>query len=492
MNAKRTFLALDLGAESGRAVVGGLDSGHLTISEIHRFPNGPVRVGDHLHWDVLRLWSEIQVGLNRAYQAHGSHLTSLGLDTWGVDFGLLDAEDNLISNPYHYRDRQTDGMLQTAFQRVPKVEIYAQTGLQFMQQNSLYQLLAMLSSPTLEAAQTFLNMPDLFNFWLCGRKASEFTIATTTQCYNPIQGNWAVELLDKLGIPSRIFQPIVAPGVILESLRPSVAEEVSCASLPVVAVGSHDTASAVAAVPSTQTDFIYLSSGTWSLMGVEIERPIITPQSMAYNFTNEGGLNGKFRFLKNIIGLWLLQECRREWARHGQAYSYDELVALAEAAPAFEALIVPGDPCFLPPGDMPARAQLYCQRTGQAVPQSHGAISRCIMESLALEYRRVADCLEELLGRPLPVIHIIGGGSRNRLLNQFTADATCKTVVAGPVEATAIGNLLAQAMALGDIDSLDEGREVVCNSFTPEIFEPRYPEPWDEAYQQYLTCLGRL
>ena len=482
------FLAFDLGAESGRAVMGHLDGDRLRLEEVHRFPNGPVRVLDSLHWDVLRLWSEIKHGLALAAQAYGTSLASVGLDTWGVDFGLLAADDILLGNPYHYRDSRTDGMMDEAFKIVPRAEIYERTGIQFMQLNSLYQLLAMAraDSPALAAAETLLTMPDLFNFWLSGRKANEFTIATTSQCYDPRAGDWAREMLERLGIPARILGQIVPPGTVLGTLLPSVAEETGCGPIPVVASACHDTASAVAAVPTVSRDYIYLSSGTWSLMGVEVTEPVITGQSLTHNFTNEGGVGDTFRLLKNITGLWLVQECRREWSRAGESYSYDDLTRMAAEAPAFGPLVVPGDARFLPPGDMPGRIRAFCRDTGQAVPETKGSIVRCALESLALEYRRVAERLSELVGRRFPTVHVIGGGSQNRLLNQFTADATGRTVVAGPVEATAIGNVLVQALALGHIASLAEGRELVRHSFEVETFEPGDTSAWDGAYERYL------
>jgi rhamnulokinase len=504
MAASRKFLALDLGAESGRAIVGHLDGEQLRLEEIHRFANGPVSVLDSLHWDVLHLWTDIMHGLGLAAQAYGDELSSIGLDTWGVDFGLLAADDTLLGNPYHYRDRRTEGMMEAAFQVVPRAEIYERTGIQFMSLNSLYQLLAMAraGSPALAATRTFLNMPDLFNFWLSGCKANEFTIATTSQCYDPRAGDWARDMLDRLGIPARIFgggdSHLVPPGTVLGRLRPAVTDETGSPAIPVVASAGHDTASAVAAVPAaasgtqgTGADYIYLSSGTWSLMGIESREPIITASSLAYDFTNEGGVGGTFRFLKNIMGLWLVQECRREWGRGGQPPSYDDLTGLAAAAPAFGPLVALSDSRFLPPGDMPARIQSFCRETGQAVPESRGEIVRCALESLALEYRWVAERLDEMAGRRLPVIHIFGGGSRNRLLNQFAADATGRTIVAGPVEATAIGNILVQAMALGAVADLAEGRALVRRSFAVKEFEPGDRAGWEEAYERYLGLRGQ-
>lgn len=482
------ILAIDLGAESGRAIVGHFDGELLKLEELHRFSNRPVRVGNSLHWDVLRLWSEIKYSLNLAANMYRDSLVSIGLDTWGVDFGLLAADDTLLGNPYHYRDQRTDGMMELAFTRVPRNEIYERTGIQFMQLNSLYQLLAMVAAkaPALVAAKTFLTMPDLFNFWLTGRKVNEFTNATTTQCYNPRAGNWAHRLLQQLGVPTHIFQEIVQPGTILGDLRSDIVEETTCPAIPVIAPATHDTGSAVAAVPVSTQDYIYISSGTWSLMGVEIVKPLITAQSLAYNFANEGGADGSFRLLKNITGLWLMQECRRYWANTGNAHSYEELTQMAAAAQPFGSLVLSGDARFLAPENMPARIQLFCQETGQPVPETKGAIVRCALESLALEYRRVAKSVDNLLGKWHATIHVIGGGSQNALLNQFTANATGRTVVAGPVEATAIGNLMVQAQALGYFKSLEAGRAIVKRSFDVNLFHPENEASWDDMYDRYL------
>lgn len=488
MAEMQNYLAIDLGAESGRAMLGRIDE-RLDLEEIHRFSNGPVRVGDHIYWDVLRLWTEIQNGLRIAAESTGDSLAGMGLDTWGVDYGLLDAADHLIGNPFHYRDARTDGMIEAACAIVPRQEIYNQTGIQFMQLNTLFQLFAMqqANDPALDSARTLLTMPDLFNFWLTGCKANEFTIATTTQCYNPREKRWATELLNSLGIPDTIFQRIVQPGAVLEQLRTSVAGETSCQRIPVIAVGSHDTASAVAAVPADEEDFIYISSGTWSLIGIESDTPIINDSSLKYNFTNEGGVCSTIRFLKNIMGMWLLQESRRQWAKTGKSYSYDELTALAAEGPALRSFISVGDNRFLAPGNMVERIQAFCRETSQPVPQSPSEVVRCILESLALEYRWGTEKLRELSGKALPVIHIIGGGSRNGLLDQFTADATGCQVVTGPVEATAIGNILLQAIALGELASLAEGRALVRRSFHVTSYEPKTRDAWDEAYSRYLA-----
>jgi rhamnulokinase len=491
MNAA-TYLAIDLGAESGRAMLGKLDGSHLSLHEIHRFSNGGVHLGDHLHWDVLRLWSEIRSGLHLAIEQAGRHLKSVGLDTWGVDFGLLDANQNLIGNPYHYRDHHTDGVMEAVFSIVPQEEVYAQTGIQFMQLNSLYQLFSMSQAdhPALSVAKTFLNMPDLFNFFLSGAIASEYSIATTTQCYNPVRQAWASDLLTALGISTRIFKDIVPPGTVLGKLHPSLSEGLGSTSISVIAIAGHDTASAVAAVPAVTPDYIYLSSGTWSLMGVELEKPIINSESLRANMTNEGGVDNKTCFLKNIVGLWLVQECRRQWECEGNVYNYEELTRMAGSAPAFSSLIDPCDPSFLSPMNMPLSIQSYCQQTGQMIPSEKGEILRCAFESLALEYRWVAEQIDRLTGKAHPTIHILGGGSQNKLLNQFTANATGRTVIAGPVEATAIGNILVQAIAMGEISSLAEGRELVRNSFAAEIYHPEGGLEWGQAFQRFVQLKG--
>jgi len=489
------LLAFDLGASNGRAMIGRFDGERLRLSEVHRFPNGPVRLpddtgtGHRLHWDVLRLWSEVTRSLALAVQEHGAGLAGVGLDTWGVDFGLLDRDGALISNPYHHRDSRTDGMLEEAFRRVPRAVIFEQTGIQFMQLNSLYQLLALVvgHSPALDVADIFLTVPDLFNYWLSGRQVCEFSIATTTQCYDPRQRDWARPLLERLGIPTHIFPEVVPPGTILGELSPSVATEVGVDGLPVIAPACHDTACAVAAVPAEGSDFAYISSGTWSLMGTELEAPAIDEKALAYGFTNEGGVGGRFRFLKNITGLWLVQECRRTWAGEGEAFSYDELTRMAARADPLQCFVDPNRGEFLKPGDMPARIRAFCRATGQQVPESKGAVVRCALESLALKYRWVLERLEDVLGRRLEPVHIVGGGTQNGLLNQFAANATDHTVVTGPVEATALGNLIVQMMALGHVGSLAQGRDLVRRSFRLVTYEPADVSQWEDAYGRFSS-----
>ncbi len=485
MTSGQTYLAIDLGAESGRAITGNLDDDRLTLREEHRFENRPVRLPEGLQWDVLHLWGEIKFGLSAAVKA-GAQLSSIGLDTWGVDFALLDRNKALLCNPFHYRDARTDGMLETAFQRVPREAIFAQTGIQFLQINSLYQLLAMAEdkSPLFEVARTFLTIPDLFNYWLSGEITCEFTNATTTQCFDPRQRDWAKPLLEVLGIPSQLFLPVTQPGTIIGKLLPEVAQEVGSVPIPVVLPACHDTGSAVVATPAEQSDFAWISSGTWSIVGCETNEPWVTKQALEYNLTNEGGVLGTWRLSKNVMGLWLVQECRRTWAHSGDPLSYDEITRLAAEARPFLAVIDPDDDTFFHPGDMPTRIQAFCERTGQAVPQSKGEIVRVALESIALKYRLVLERLEEVTSKRLDPIHIIGGGSKNRLLSQFTADCTGRRCLTGPSEATAIGNILMQAIGLGQLGSLAEARAVVRTSFQPEAFEPAETAGWEFAYNR--------
>ena len=489
MSKTSNYLAFDLGAESGRAVVGRFDGNKLELSTAHRFPNGPVKVLGSLYWDVLRLFSELKQGLALYRRQYGSSLDGLGLDTWGVDSALIGRNDALLGNPHHYRDPRTEGMLKAAFARVPREEIFQHTGIQFMEINSLYQLLSMRLSgdPTLEKAEALLMMPDLFNFWLTGIKACEFSDATTTQFYDPRKRDWARPLLEKLGLPTHILQQVVQPGTVLGPLLPEIGEEAGLEGAPVIAPACHDTGSAVAAVPAKGEGFAYISSGTWSLMGVEAPEPVISKDSLAFNFTNEGGVCGTFRLLKNIMGLWLVQECRRTWAQEGEELSYGELTDLAAKAPAFGPLIEPDSHDFLRPGDMPARIRAFCARTGQKTPETRGEIVRSALESLALKYRWVLEKLEIMQARPLQTIHILGGGSQNQLLCQLAADATQRLVIAGPIEATAAGNILMQAIARGHIASLAEGREVVHRSFELATYEPGSAAGWDEAYERFLA-----
>jgi rhamnulokinase len=490
MSATKKLLAFDLGAESGRGVLGAFDGQRLQLEVIHRFPNGPVRTLDTLHWDVLRLFSEMMAALRRCAADKGG-LDGLGVDTWGVDFALLGRGGTMLGNPRHYRDPHTETIMEEAFQRVPRWDIFRQTGIQFMRFNTLFQLVALQRdrSPLLDAAETLLFMPDLFHYFFTGIKVNEFTDASTSQMYDPRARNWAYPLIKEFGLTQAILGTVVPPGSVLGPLRGPVAAETGLNPIPVIAPASHDTGSAVAAVPAQGKSWAYISSGTWSLMGAEIDEPLINEKALGFNFTNEGGVGGTIRLLKNIMGLWLVQECRRAWERGGQSYSYEEMTRLAEAAPPFVSVVNPDDSSFILPSSMPAALAEFCRRSGQPVPVEPGAVLRCALESLALRYRWVLERLEELLGRGLDVVHVVGGGSQNELLCQFTADACNRPVLAGPFEATAIGNVLVQALGLGLLRSLAEGREVVRRSFEVRTYTPRNPERWQGSYQRFVHLL---
>jgi rhamnulokinase len=496
--AERIYVAIDLGASSGRHVAGRFDGRRLQLEEIHRFDNGPVVVGESLHWDLLYLWSEVLRGLRSARQKFGSEIASVGVDTWGVDFGLLGRGDVLLGNPYHYRDPRTNGVMERAFELVGREKIFRHTGLQFMQFNTLYQLLAMKwgRSPLLEIAETFLMMPDLFHWLMTGVKTNEFTNATTTQFFNPITHDWARELLEEFELPSHILLPISEPGSRIGRFRPQVAKELGLPDTEVILPGTHDTASAVMAVPAAskpgeQPDWCYISLGTWALMGVEVPQPVVTDEVLAFNFTNEGGVGGTIRLLKNITGLWLVQECRRIWNLAGRNWGWEELNRLSAAAQPLVSFIDPDSPEFLAPQDMPEAIRQYCQRTGQAVPGDEGAILRCALESIAMKFRFVFERCEKLVGRRIELIHIVGGGTQNRQLCQAAADACGRPVLAGPIEATAIGNLMMQAVAWGDVGSIAEAREVIRNSFPVDRYEPQNQAAWEEAYARFLKLLGQ-
>lgn len=488
--ASQDFVAFDFGAESGRAMLASFDGERISLQEAHRFANVPVRVRGSLHWDALRLFDEIKRGLMQIAREH-RELAGIGLDTWGVDFALLGRDEELLGNPFHYRDERTIGMMDAVFQRVPRETVFDHTGIQFMEINTLYQLFAMKSqnAPALENATAFLMMPDLFNFWLTGRKACEFSDATTTQIYDPRAKNWAFDLLKALALPTDMFPEIIVPGTVLGPLDAQVAQDVGVHNVTVVAPACHDTGSAVAAVPAQTDAHAWISSGTWSVLGANVREPVINAASLRFNFTNEGGVNDSFRLSKNLSGLWIVQECRRAWRSAGEELSYADLVSLAERAPAFRSLIDPDESLFLRPGDMPARIAEYCADTNQPVPQDHGAVVRCALESLALKYRVQLERLEMLLGTTLGAIHIVGGGTQNKLLSQFAADATGRHVITGPIEATALGNVLMQMLALGHIDSLAQGRQVIRQSFDVLTFEPQAGAAWDDAYGRFLNLL---
>jgi rhamnulokinase len=485
----RSFLAFDLGAGSGRAILGTLAGRTLRIEEVARFPNSMINVLGHLHWNAFSLFEEIKRGL-AACPAKGI-LQSAAVDSWGVDFSLLASDGSVLGLPYAYRDARTDGSMESFFEIVPRERVYELTGIQFMQFNSLFQLHAMRRgrSPLLEAARSLLFMPDLFNYLLTGARKTDFTFATTSQLFNPRKRAWEEELLAALDLPAGMMQEIVEPGTRIGELDAGVRRETGAGPLPVIAVASHDTGSAVAAVPAEGKDWAYISSGTWSLMGIETDEPIINRKVLDLNFTNEGGVGGTIRFLKNICGLWLLEQCREAWAGEG-AVGYDELLRGAEGAPSFGSLIDPDDKSFLNPENMPAAIAAFCDKTGQAAPRSPAGFVRAILESLALKYRFTLDQLRRVSPMPVNRIHVIGGGSRNALLCRFTADATGLPVFAGPAEATAVGNIMVQALAAGSVGSLQAMRRVIGNSFEPVRYEPHDTAAWDAAYELFQGICG--
>jgi len=487
MDKSKDFLAFDLGAESGRGILGCFDGKQIKLKVLHRFPNGGIRILDNLHWDIISLWREIKNTLSICAK-NGSNIESIGVDTWGVDFGLLDKTGHLIGLPFHYRDSRTTGVLEKVFDLMPRPSIFELSGCQFMEINTIYQLYSMVltDSPLLRFAETFLTIPDLINFWLTGQKVSEFTNATTTQLYDPRKENWSAELCQVLNIPLGIFPQVIQPGTDIGMILPSITNETAFQPTRVIAPACHDTGSAVAAVPVQNESWAYISSGTWSLMGIEVEEPIITKHALDLNFTNEGGVNNTFRFLKNIMGLWLVQECRRIWSRSGEQMSYDEISQIAAQAEPFKALIDPDHHLFLASGDMPKRIVDFCKQTNQNLPLTKGEIVRSALESLALKYRWVLEKLEFVKGEAIDTIHIIGGGAQNKLLCQFTADATKRQVIAGPVEATSIGNLLVQMASCGAIGSITEGREIIAESSKLIYFEPTDNAQWDQVYNRFL------
>ncbi len=490
--SSQVYIAFDLGAESGRAVAGIYDGQRLELRTMHRFPNTPLRLPDALTWNVLRQYAEILEGITLTVREYGDAVRSAGVDTWGVDFGLLDARGTLLTNPVHYRDHRTDGIMEHVQAMVGADTIYDATGIQFMPINTLYQLIAVQQQHPglLELADRMLMMPDLFHYWLSGAKMCERTIASTSQMMDPRTGDWAIDLLRHVGLPTHFLPEIVPPGTKLGKLRKAVAEETGAQNVEVITPGSHDTASAVAAVPADgKVDFAYISSGTWSLMGVELSEPLINAHTRTLNFTNEGGVFNTIRFLRNIMGLWLVQECRRAYAREGQEYTYEQLTQMASEAEPFRSIIDPDDRAFLSPANMLEAIRTYCTNTDQPAPETPGQFVRCCLESLALRYRWVLEQLESLMGKRLQVIHVVGGGTQNRLLCQFTADACNRLVQAGPVEATAAGNVLLQMIALGELKGITEGRALVRRSTEMAEYTPQNTQAWEEAYGRFLRLL---
>ncbi len=488
----KQFLAFDLGAESGRALLGTLNGGRLALAEKHRFANPNGRMNGHLQWNLLQQWEELKTGLRKAC-AGGVRIDGIGVDTWGVDFGLIGKSGEVLGNPVCYRDGRTDGIIERAFRGIPRAELVAATGIQLMQFNTLFQLLAMQEqgSDILHAAETLLFMPDLFNYLFTGQRKSEISIASTSQMIDPQTRTWATKLVGRFGLNHRLLAELVPSGTVIGPLQKAVQNECGAGDIPVIAPAEHDTASAVAAVPADGDDWCYISSGTWSLMGVELPHPIINNKSSEYNYTNELGVGRTVRFLKNIMGLWLVQECRRQWAMDGKENTYAELTSLAGQSQAFSAVIDPNHQAFLAPGQMPEKIHRFCAETAQPKPATIGQTVRTCLEALALTYRKTIEGLEDILGRRINVIHIVGGGTQNELLNQMTADACGRKVVAGPIEATAIGNILVQAMALGLVRDLPTARKIVRDSFPVKTFTPQDSAAWDAAYVRYQSIIGR-
>ncbi|MBQ4516862.1 MAG: rhamnulokinase [Clostridia bacterium] len=481
-------LAFDFGASSGRAMLFTFDGKKLEIEEMHRFSNDPVMINGSYHWDVLRLFFEIKKGITKTLNAGHKDIEAIGIDTWGVDYGLFDENGKLLGNPYHYRDERTNGMIDLADKKVGKKYIFDQTGIQFSFFNTLFQLMAAKEQKdsTLPMAKKLLFIPDIFNYFLTGVMKNEYTEASTSMMLNPHTKKWNKELLDKLEIPSDILCDIIEPGTVLGELSDEICEELGCPKIPVIAVGSHDTASAVASVPVIEDySYAYISTGTWALMGAELDAPSVTEHSFKYDFTNEGGVCGKIRFLKNIMGLWIIQECRRQWEREGKELSFDDLENAAWGAAPFESFIDPDYHDFATPGNMPQKIRNFCEKTGQKIPQTEGEVIRCAAQSLAMKCRMVADALEDVQGKKLEAVHMLGGGIKDTMVTSFVSNATGKRVIAGPVEATSTGNAVLQLMALGKISSLTEARTIIRDSFPIKVYEPQDSEEWNAAYEQF-------
>ena len=486
-----TLAAVDLGAQSGRVAVGRFDGERLGVTEVHRFPNVPVRTRGTLNWDVLRLYQDVLHGLGAAASEAG-HVDSVAVDSWAVDFALIDSKGRLVQNPVHYRDARRARAMDGVLMRVPARELYDRTGIQLMPINTVFELGAMASEgdPALHAAETMLLIPDLLHYWLCGASTSEFTNATTTQCFDPRTGGWATDLLERLDVPTRLLPDVVQPGTRLAPLSHAVADDTRLRNTEVVAVATHDTGSAVAGVPFRQPSSVFVSAGTWSLVGLEVQTPVITDAAFEANLTNEGGVGGTFRLLRNVTGLWLIHECRRVWAQAGKEHSFDQLIALAKDAPGLQSFIDPNDAAFDDPGDMPARVRAFCAHTGQPEPVDPGAVVRCILESLALKHAQTIDVLTSVTGVSPREIHVVGGGARNELLCRWTADAAGLPVLAGPEEATLLGNMLVQLMALGEVSSLAEGRKVIDASVVPTSYEPQETSKWQEAKGRFAEAVA--
>ena len=484
----KKVLAIDFGASSGRAIVGIFDGERVALEEIHRFSNDPVILGGTMYWDVLRLFHEIKQSL---IKAKPYDVESVAIDTWGVDFGLIDKDGRLIDNPVHYRDARTNGMLDEAFKLIPKDEFYNATGNQFMEINTAFQLLSIVKNrpELLERADKMLLMPDLFSYFLTGEKKAERSIASTTQLFDQNTKDWSRETVKSLGVNDKILPEITESGSIIGMLSKEICEELDIKPIKVIAVCGHDTQSALVAAPAKEKNFAFLSSGTWSLLGTELDEPIINERSLALNVTNEQGYAGKTSFLKNIIGLWLIQESRRQWIREGREYSFMELETLAKEAEPFKCFIDPDAPEFTPSGNIPKRIREYCEKSGQYVPQTVGEIMRCIYESLALKYKAAISELEECTGKKFETLYMIGGGTKDKFLSALTANSCGITVSSGPVEATAMGNVLIQLMAQGEVRDLSHAREIVRASEKISYFEPENTDEWERAYEKYIAVI---
>lgn len=480
------YIACDLGADSGRVIVGHLKDGKVALEEVHRFPNGVAKINGSFRWNILRIFEELKIGLRKVAESKVP-VESLSVDSWGVDYVLFNERQPMLSLPYQYRDSRTDATYDEALKTIGAEKIFAQTGIQFLTFNTLYQLISEVeqNGDLVAIADQFLCIADYLNYLFSGVARAEESLASTTQIYNPVRRRWSRKLISAFHFPTRIFPDIVPSGTKLGTLTPAIQEETGLGEIPVCATCSHDTGAAVAAVPAEGEGWAYLSSGTWSLIGVELPSPLINKKVREYNFTNEVGYAGTSRFLKNIVGLWLLQESRRDWIRQGITIPYDELDRLAEAAEPFRSLIDPNDARYVKPDNMPAKIAAYCRETGQPVPETPGQITRCIFESLALSYRQMLKQIEYLTGRTITRLHIVGGGTKSPLLNQFAANGTERTVLTGPVEATACGNVLIQALALGHLASLDELRNVVRNSFKITEYQPQGSVEWNKAFARF-------
>ncbi|MDR1169430.1 MAG: rhamnulokinase [Prevotellaceae bacterium] len=486
MNSLHHFLAFDLGATSGRSILATLQDGKIALKELTRFPNKIVRAGNKYYWNIYTLFEELKNGL-RAAGNEKIKIDSAGIDTWGVDFVYVADDGTFLSLPRAYRDPYTDGAPEEYFKQISRKEVYELTGIQIMNFNSLFQLYAASreSSSALKAAKNILFMPDALSYMLTGNKVCEYTIASTSQILNPRTKEFESRLFEPAGIPASLMLPLVMPGKITGNILDSIQTECGIGQTPVIAVAGHDTASAIAAIPAENENFAYLSSGTWSLMGIELKEPVISEQSFALNFTNEGGIEGTTRFLKNITGMWLLEQCRKEWEGHGKSYTYDEIVRMSDSVEGFQSIIDPDYPGFANPASMPEAIAARCADTNQKAPESDAEYIRCIFDSLALKYKYVLDSLRQVAPFKIERLHVIGGGSQNRLLNQLIANSINLPVIAGPSEATAIGNAMVQAKGLGIVKSLNEMRAIIGNSVSLETFYPKDSAQWDAAYEKF-------